>query len=189
MKFLFRVAIIHTKRKRTGSSLLSSLVTSRHFSLKTCVASLLHTNVQVENFQTYKSAFVCAITLVSSQIWHPLSWAHLRQVGEHLCTLLYRTVWSTIVQDFYFKPKQSERKHKCSGNVHGTTILFLKMCLVAQLCLNFQHIDCSLPSSSCHGDSPDKNTGVGCHALSRYWKIKNVFFIVFFLMYCLCNTI
>ena len=91
------------------------------------------------------------------------------------------------MQDFYFKPKQSERKHKCSGNVHGTTILFLKMCLVAQLCLNFQHIDCSLPSSSCHGDSPDKNTGVGCHALSRYCKTKNVFFIVFFLMYCLCE--
>ena len=29
-KFLFRVAIIHTKRERTGSSLLSSLVPSLH---------------------------------------------------------------------------------------------------------------------------------------------------------------
>ena len=27
------------------------------------------------------------------------------------------------------------------------------------------HIDCSLPGSSVHGDSPGKNTGVGCHAL------------------------
>ena len=26
-------------------------------------------------------------------------------------------------------------------------------------------MDCSLPGSSVHGDSPDKNTGVGCHAL------------------------
>ena len=26
-------------------------------------------------------------------------------------------------------------------------------------------MDCSLPGSSIHGDSPDKNTGVGCHAL------------------------
>ena len=26
-------------------------------------------------------------------------------------------------------------------------------------------IDCSLPGSSVHGDSPGKNTGVGCHAL------------------------
>ena len=24
---------------------------------------------------------------------------------------------------------------------------------------------CSLPGSSVHGDTPDKNTGVGCHAL------------------------
>ena len=27
-----------------------------------------------------------------------------------------------------------ERKHKCSGNIDGTTILFLKVCLFAQLC-------------------------------------------------------
>ena len=83
------------------------------------------------------------------------------------------------MRDFYFKPTLSTRKHKYSGNVDGTTILFLKVCLVAQLCLNFQHMDYSPPDFSCHGDSPDKNTGVGCHALSRYCKIKNVSFIVF----------
>ena len=27
-------------------------------------------------------------------------------------------------------------------------------------------MDCSLPSSSVHGDSPGKSTGVGCHALT-----------------------
>ena len=26
-------------------------------------------------------------------------------------------------------------------------------------------MDCSLPDSPVHGDSPGKNTGVGCHAL------------------------
>ena len=26
-------------------------------------------------------------------------------------------------------------------------------------------MDCSLPGSSVHGDSPDKNTGLGCHGL------------------------
>ena len=26
-------------------------------------------------------------------------------------------------------------------------------------------MDCSLPSSSVYGDSPGKNTGVGCHAI------------------------
>ena len=26
-------------------------------------------------------------------------------------------------------------------------------------------VNCSLPGSSVHGDSPNKNTGVGCHGL------------------------
>ena len=85
------------------------------------------------------------------------------------CAFMYFTVQNCMEYNsagLYFKTTLSERKHKCSGNVDGTTILFLKVCLVAQLCLNFQHMDCSLPGSSCHGDSPDKNTGVGCYALS-----------------------
>ena len=40
------------------------------------------------------------------------------------------------------------------------------LCLVAQLCLLLcEPVDCSPPGSSVHGDSPGKNTGVGCHAL------------------------
>ena len=40
------------------------------------------------------------------------------------------------------------------------------MCLVTQLCLTLcDPMDCSPPASSVHGDSPGKNTGVGCHAL------------------------
>ena len=40
------------------------------------------------------------------------------------------------------------------------------LCLVAQLCLTLCNLmNCSLPGSSVHGDSPGKNTGVGCHAL------------------------
>ena len=35
-----------------------------------------------------------------------------------------------------------------------------------QLCLTLcNHMECSPSGSSVHGDSPDKNTGVGCHAL------------------------
>ena len=38
--------------------------------------------------------------------------------------------------------------------------------LVAQLCPSLcDPMDCSLPGSSIHEDSPGKNTGVGCHAL------------------------
>ena len=38
--------------------------------------------------------------------------------------------------------------------------------LVAQLCPTlYELMDCRLPGSSVHGDSPGKNTGVGCHTL------------------------
>ena len=37
---------------------------------------------------------------------------------------------------------------------------------VAQSCPTlYNSMDCSPPGSSVHGDSPGKNTGVGCHAL------------------------
>ena len=40
------------------------------------------------------------------------------------------------------------------------------LCLVTQSCLTLCFpMDCSLPGSSVHGDSPGKNTGVGCHVL------------------------
>ena len=40
------------------------------------------------------------------------------------------------------------------------------MYLVAQSCLTVcDSVDCSLPGYSVHGDSPGKNTGVGCHAV------------------------
>ena len=39
-------------------------------------------------------------------------------------------------------------------------------CLVTQLCLTLSNpMDCSPPGSSVHGDSPGKNTVVGCHTL------------------------
>ena len=42
----------------------------------------------------------------------------------------------------------------------------LCLCLVTQSCPTLcDPVDCSPPGSSVHGDSPGKNTGVGCHAL------------------------
>ena len=42
------------------------------------------------------------------------------------------------------------------------------LCLIAQSCLTLcDPMDCSPPGSSVHGDSPGKNSGVGCHAPSR----------------------
>ena len=41
-------------------------------------------------------------------------------------------------------------------------------CLVTQSCPTLCNpMDCSLPGSSVHGDSPGKNAGVGCHALLK----------------------
>ena len=46
-------------------------------------------------------------------------------------------------------------------------LLYLQaMYLVTQLCLTLWNpVDCSPPGSSVHGDSPGKNTRVGCHDL------------------------
>ena len=42
----------------------------------------------------------------------------------------------------------------------------INLLLVAQSCLTLCNpMDYSSPDSSVHGDSPGKNTGVGCHAL------------------------
>ena len=44
--------------------------------------------------------------------------------------------------------------------------LLYVLCLVAQSCPTlYDSMDCSPPGSSVYGDSPGKNTGVGCHAL------------------------
>ena len=53
------------------------------------------------------------------------------------------------------------------------------MCLVAQSCPTLcDPVDCSPPGSSGHGDSPGKNTGVGCHALLQGHVTCKVKFIL-----------
>ena len=47
-----------------------------------------------------------------------------------------------------------------------TISLRYMLCLVTQSCLTLcDPMDCSPPGTSVHGDSPGKNSGVGCHAL------------------------
>ena len=65
-------------------------------------------------------------------------------------------------------PEKEDRGHRGQGgnNLEKTTNRDNVLCLVAQLCLTLcDPMDCSPPGSSVHGDSPGKNTGVGCHAL------------------------
>ena len=62
----------------------------------------------------------------------------------------------------------------------------LTVCLVAQLCLSLcDPMDCSLPGSSVHGDSPGKNTGVGCHFLLQACKFLYYFMFLPVFLTCL----
>ena len=48
----------------------------------------------------------------------------------------------------------------------GFIDVYAVLCLVAESCPTLCDLmDCSPPGSSDHGDSPGKNTGVGCQAL------------------------
>ena len=52
------------------------------------------------------------------------------------------------------------------------TLVCAVLSLVAQSCLTLcNRMDCSPPGSSVHGDSPGKNTGVGCHLPSLYSRL------------------
>ena len=65
------------------------------------------------------------------------------------------------------KPYKSTRSRLISWHSWAKKmLLFIAPCLDAQLCPTLcDPVDCSLPGSSVHGDSPRKKTGVGCHAL------------------------
>ena len=57
------------------------------------------------------------------------------------------------------------RKHVLFSSVQLSWVNEVKM-IVTQSCLTLcGPMDCSPPGSSVHGDSPSKNTGVGCHSL------------------------
>ena len=49
-----------------------------------------------------------------------------------------------------------KKKQNCSVQFSSVTQLYLTVC---------DPMDCSLLGSSVHGDSPGKNTGVGCHLI------------------------
>ena len=59
--------------------------------------------------------------------------------------------------------------YSCPANRLIITIFHDSMCLVAQSCLTLcDPMDCSPAGSSVHGNSPGKNTGVGCHAIPEW---------------------
>ena len=77
-------------------------------------------------------------------------WAGRFDMGTHPCPDFFLLPFLLLILFTIFPP---------------LTIQFLVLCLVAQSCQTlYEPMDCSLPGSSIHGDSPGKNTAVGCHA-------------------------
>ena len=55
------------------------------------------------------------------------------------------------------------------GQVPSCVCAFARVLSGTQSCLTLcDAMDCSLPGSSVHGNSPGKNAGVGCHALLQW---------------------
>ena len=89
------------------------------------------------------------------------------------------TSWQTegekveTVTDFLFLGSKITANVDCSREIRRCLLLGRKAmtnlvcgCLVAQLCQTLcSPMDGNPLDSSVHGGSPDKNTGVGCHAL------------------------
>ena len=83
------------------------------------------------------------------------------------------------LKSLLMKVKEESEKVGLKLNIHKTKIMAsgpiaswqidgetMQKMTELQSCLTLcDPMDCSLPGSSVHGDSPGKNTGVGCHAL------------------------
>ena len=67
---------------------------------------------------------------------------------------------------WYLKDCKTTVNCCCDEEMLLTSEALLCLCLLTQSCPTVYHPpDCSPPCSSVHGDSPGKNTGMGCHAL------------------------
>ena len=102
-----------------------------------------------------------------------ISWCSWQTSGLQMKEPHTRQVrWPAQVKDmaagvltFSSKSSGPEQDHVTSSFLMQI-IIHDSLCLVAQLCPTLCNpTDCSLPGSSVHGDSPAKNTGVGCHTL------------------------
>ena len=94
----------------------------------------------------------------------PLHWLGIKPgqlFGRRLCSLLYHQCSLNYTQIFYIVNKWLIKAVKELNWKDG--------CMWAkslQSCPTlFNLMDCSLPGSSVHGDSPGRNTGVGCYAI------------------------
>ena len=119
--------------------------------------SAIHSNqvAKVLELQLHHQSFQWIDFLLDWRIWSP---CYPRDSQESSLALQFENIHSSALSLLY-----------------GTTLISVYnywetmcavLCLVTQLCLIlWDPLDCSPPGSSVHGDSPGKNTGLGCHAL------------------------
>ena len=83
---------------------------------------------------------------------------HVKPLASVLLKLCKKWTWNQkkmALNKFALSSWHTSKHEKCDA----------VLCLVSQLCPTLcDPMDCSLPGSSVHGDSPGKNTRVGCHA-------------------------
>ena len=104
----------------------------------------------------------------------PLSINTHVQTAKHTTLTTQHTLKHTHVEvcmGFPGSASDKETAYQCRRLKRGmfhicVTVHYVVLSLVTQSCLTlWDPMDCSLPGSSVHRDSPGKNTGVGCHAL------------------------
>ena len=101
-----------------------------------------------------------------------------KEMATHSSILAWKIPWTEESGRLQLMGSQSDTTewlHSLTHHLQRSSCLFviilptlplIVLCLVAQSCPTLCNpMDCSLPGSSVHGDSPGKNTRVGCHAL------------------------
>ena len=100
---------------------------------------------------------VCKVYTVQHSVWIN-NMTHNKWI--HFCILLNSNYMSNL---FFYTWKWKQKKW--NWKVYTFFLTISLKCLVAHSCRTLCNpMDCSQPGSSVHGDSPGKNTGVGCHA-------------------------
>ena len=83
--------------------------------------------------------------------------------GQGNTSQIWKVAFFVVVVNFCFL-KLWKYDNTLTGDLKNTEQSYKLSCFSC-VRLFWDPVDCSPPGSSVHGDSPGKNTGVGCHAL------------------------
>ena len=91
--------------------------THTHVCVCVCVCVFPNRNPQVVHFQRCKCEFTCSITCQLTCLAYTV---HPLQSIALLCISLYIAVWSTAMQDLYFRWRLGGSNHKGNSDIAGT---------------------------------------------------------------------